>query len=323
MYQTYITYGIIGGIGFGLLYIPALIALGFYFERWRALATGIAVCGSGVGGIFLPPLFTILIKQMGWRHTFRIMGGINLISSICGALYRPIMPVKITNINYVEKPTESESKEMEQKSFFVRFHNTQHSTVAQFLSNSRSAIPSKTHSCYQPNQSANDTTTSTVTIYRPIKLDTKVSSEFVMSTTPSTVTSNSKTCLKPEKQSKTEKADTNLSTIYEEVKNKRDCARCWKKTKTCCRCKNICYYTKRTVDESTITRPLYRDDIFYSGSLLVLPEYRKSVYSSKGKIATTSVATSVSDVTNLQTALHELFFLIEIHIVHRLHHASY
>jgi len=40
-------YGVIGGIGFGMIYVPAVIAVGFYFEKKRALATGIAICGSG------------------------------------------------------------------------------------------------------------------------------------------------------------------------------------------------------------------------------------------------------------------------------------
>lgn len=43
-----ITYGIIGGFGFGLIYLPAVVAVGYYFETKRSLATGIAVCGSGM-----------------------------------------------------------------------------------------------------------------------------------------------------------------------------------------------------------------------------------------------------------------------------------
>lgn len=42
-----ITYGILGGFGFGLIYLPAVVAVGYYFETKRSLATGIAVCGSG------------------------------------------------------------------------------------------------------------------------------------------------------------------------------------------------------------------------------------------------------------------------------------
>ena len=34
------TYGIMGGLGLGLIYLPAIVSVGFYFERRRALATG-------------------------------------------------------------------------------------------------------------------------------------------------------------------------------------------------------------------------------------------------------------------------------------------
>ena len=38
-----VTYGLIGGFGLGLIYLPATVAVGYYFESKRALATGISV----------------------------------------------------------------------------------------------------------------------------------------------------------------------------------------------------------------------------------------------------------------------------------------
>ena len=61
------TYGVIGGIGLGLIYLPAVVAVGYYFERRRALATGISVCGSGVGTFLLAPLATVLLDEFGWK----------------------------------------------------------------------------------------------------------------------------------------------------------------------------------------------------------------------------------------------------------------
>ena len=37
------------GLGFGLIYVPAIVSVGFYFEKKRSIAMGIAVCGSGLG----------------------------------------------------------------------------------------------------------------------------------------------------------------------------------------------------------------------------------------------------------------------------------
>jgi hypothetical protein len=35
-----LTYGVLGGLGLGLIYLPAIVSVGFYFESRRALATG-------------------------------------------------------------------------------------------------------------------------------------------------------------------------------------------------------------------------------------------------------------------------------------------
>lgn len=64
-----------GGIGAGLIYVPAVITAGFYFEKWRALATGIAVCGSGIGAFLLAPITDMLIQHFGWRGTLLVQAG--------------------------------------------------------------------------------------------------------------------------------------------------------------------------------------------------------------------------------------------------------
>ncbi|XP_014294874.1 monocarboxylate transporter 14 [Microplitis demolitor] len=91
----YFSYGLIGGIGAGLIYVPAVITAGFYFERWRALATGIAVCGSGIGAFILAPVSQILVKNFNWRQALLIQSGMLLNCAICGAMFRPLKPSRI------------------------------------------------------------------------------------------------------------------------------------------------------------------------------------------------------------------------------------
>ena len=50
------------GIGFGFIYLPAIVIVSQYFEAKRALATGIAVSGSGVGTFLIPLLSKYLIQ---------------------------------------------------------------------------------------------------------------------------------------------------------------------------------------------------------------------------------------------------------------------
>ena len=68
--------------------MPAVITVGFYFERWRALATGIGVCGSGIGTFLFAPIFSTLIEKMGWRFALLVKGGVVLSCVLFGVLFR-------------------------------------------------------------------------------------------------------------------------------------------------------------------------------------------------------------------------------------------
>ncbi|GBP20949.1 Monocarboxylate transporter 12 [Eumeta japonica] len=92
----YLSYGILGGIGFCMVYMPAVLTVGFYFEKWRALATGLALCGSGVGTFIFAPLTEFLVDHYKWRYTILINAGLALLCIIFGLVFRPIKPVRVT-----------------------------------------------------------------------------------------------------------------------------------------------------------------------------------------------------------------------------------
>nr|KAI8746192.1 monocarboxylate transporter 5-like [Biomphalaria glabrata] len=85
-----ITYGIIGGFGLGMIYLPAIVSVGYYFEKKRAFATGLAVAGSGLGTFIFPPLSEVILNSLSWRGGLLIIAGIILHGCICGALMRPL-----------------------------------------------------------------------------------------------------------------------------------------------------------------------------------------------------------------------------------------
>lgn len=87
------TIGIGAGFGFGLIYLPAIVSVTMYFEKYRSLATGIAVCGSGLGTFIFSPLSGYLIEEYGWRGTMLIIGGITLNCIIFGATFKPLQAV--------------------------------------------------------------------------------------------------------------------------------------------------------------------------------------------------------------------------------------
>ncbi|XP_037087521.1 monocarboxylate transporter 12-like [Pollicipes pollicipes] len=86
-----LVYGVIGGLGFGLIYLPAIVTVNYYFESRRALATGIAVCGSGVGTFVFAPFASYMLGQYGWKGANMILAGIIFNAVVCGALMRPLV----------------------------------------------------------------------------------------------------------------------------------------------------------------------------------------------------------------------------------------
>ena len=65
-------YGVLGGLGLGLMYVPAVTAVGYWFEKKRSLVTGISTCGSGFGTIVFAPVVTQLLS-LGWQNCNRIV----------------------------------------------------------------------------------------------------------------------------------------------------------------------------------------------------------------------------------------------------------
>ncbi|MFA6635798.1 MAG: OFA family MFS transporter [Candidatus Omnitrophota bacterium] len=70
----YLGYGLIGGIGTGLSYMPSVASGIKWFPDKKGLITGIIVFGFGFGTAFLSPLMTKLIDAYGWRATMAVSG---------------------------------------------------------------------------------------------------------------------------------------------------------------------------------------------------------------------------------------------------------
>ncbi|KAI7819283.1 major facilitator superfamily domain-containing protein [Gamsiella multidivaricata] len=74
LWHLYLTQGLLFGVGGGLVFFSSISVTAQYFERRRGLANGIAVAGSGIGGLALAPLTRFLIAQVGVRWCQRITG---------------------------------------------------------------------------------------------------------------------------------------------------------------------------------------------------------------------------------------------------------
>lgn len=93
---TVLAYGIMGGIGTGMAFTPALIVISLYFERYRAIATGIVYCGSSLGALSLAYTFQSILDAYGRSFTHRLQAALMAIACVCVFSFRLPDMVELT-----------------------------------------------------------------------------------------------------------------------------------------------------------------------------------------------------------------------------------
>ncbi|XP_050426328.1 uncharacterized protein LOC126836747 isoform X2 [Adelges cooleyi] len=99
LFTLYLTIGIGTGLGFGMIYLPAIVSVTCYFEKYRSLATGIAVCGSGLGTFIFAPLVDYLVIGYGWKVTVMIIACLVSLCAFFGMLFRPLAAEEVPSEN--------------------------------------------------------------------------------------------------------------------------------------------------------------------------------------------------------------------------------
>jgi predicted MFS family arabinose efflux permease len=84
--EVYVAYGLGIGLGVGCSYVPALGAVQRWFVKRRGFASGLAVSGIGVGTLVMPPLASVLVGTLGWRHAYLVLGVVAAVVGVGMAL---------------------------------------------------------------------------------------------------------------------------------------------------------------------------------------------------------------------------------------------
>src|SRR6202035_593419 len=90
--MLYITYGVIGGVGTGIIYVGIICLMVRWFPDRRGLATGLAAAGYGFGAFFTSFPIDSMIKSSGYQHTLVVWGIIQGIIGIVAAQWLRIPP---------------------------------------------------------------------------------------------------------------------------------------------------------------------------------------------------------------------------------------
>lgn len=85
-YQYVLSQGILFGLSVGLLFYPSLASISTHFLKYRATAIGIAVAGSGLGGVVYPIALQHLFETVGFGWGVRISGLASLAGCVASTL---------------------------------------------------------------------------------------------------------------------------------------------------------------------------------------------------------------------------------------------
>lgn len=98
LYQFILAQGVLGGLCISMIITPGLAATAQYFRRKRAMATGVVVAGSSLGGVIFPIAASQMLanETLGFGWTIRICGFLVLALLIpsCAAIRARLPPRK-------------------------------------------------------------------------------------------------------------------------------------------------------------------------------------------------------------------------------------
>lgn len=94
VWQLYLFYGLVAGIGLGGMDVIPLSTATRWFHKKRGMMSGIIKVGTGVGMFVMPFFITWLLKGYGWRTSFTVLAALAMVSIICLAQFLVRDPVQ-------------------------------------------------------------------------------------------------------------------------------------------------------------------------------------------------------------------------------------
>ncbi|KAJ3261714.1 hypothetical protein HK103_004665 [Boothiomyces macroporosus] len=101
-WQLLLTQGVMLGLTISIAYFPALTIVSQWFDKKKGLATGIAVGGSGIGGLVLSPITSWMISSFGRERALLVTGIVGGSAIILSSMaYQARLPLTKKSSDYV------------------------------------------------------------------------------------------------------------------------------------------------------------------------------------------------------------------------------
>jgi len=102
VWQLYLFYGVIVGIGMSGAWVSPLSTVARWFVARRGMMSGIVVAGTSIGALIGPPVANQLISTYDWRISYIIIGSVVLVVVVLAAQFLRRDPAQMGQVPYGE-----------------------------------------------------------------------------------------------------------------------------------------------------------------------------------------------------------------------------
>ncbi|MBA7631818.1 L-lactate transporter [subsurface metagenome] len=122
IWHLYLFYGVIIAVGMSGGFVPLLSTVTRWFanNKKRGLMIGIALAGTGVGTMIMPPVANWLISSYGWRTSYAIIGISVLILIISAAQFLRRAPGQMQQLPHGQDGGQEEGPNTEARGFSLQ-----------------------------------------------------------------------------------------------------------------------------------------------------------------------------------------------------------
>lgn len=111
VWQLYLFYGVIIGIGMSSVWVPLMSTVARWFAKRRTMMSGIVLTGTGIGTLIAPPWASWLISMYDWRTSFAIIGIIVLVVIVLAAQFLRRDPTQMGQVPFGKSAREEQPVE--------------------------------------------------------------------------------------------------------------------------------------------------------------------------------------------------------------------
>ena len=115
LWMLYLTYGLLSGFGYRMIYNSSTLVVVDYFVKWRSLAVGIVTSATAVGMLVMSQVTEVLLNAFGWQATLRGFAALYFVCGLCSTVFVPLDKFKEDTI--YNKSTKENSQPKKTGSF--------------------------------------------------------------------------------------------------------------------------------------------------------------------------------------------------------------